>query len=87
MANPIFFPGPPHKSDLVTAVLVERIYLPEPRVSDRFGGVTAPTIEAFESMIRRRRHPVRAMISPRSCNSSELSRALSGNLRYPATER
>ncbi len=48
MPNPIFFPPLPHGSDLMTAVLVERTYLAEPRVSDRFGGVAAPTIEAFE---------------------------------------
>jgi hypothetical protein len=48
MPNPIFLPPPAHGSNMVTAVLVQRIYLPEPRVNDRFGGVDAPTIEPFE---------------------------------------
>ncbi len=48
MLNPIFLPPPPHGSNTLMAVLVERIYLPEPRVNDRFGGVAAPTIEPFE---------------------------------------
>lgn len=48
MPNPIFLPPPPRRSNQVTAVLVQRIYLPEPQVNDRFGGVDAPTIEPFE---------------------------------------
>ncbi len=48
MPNPIFLPPPPRGSNVVTAVLVQRIYLAEPRVQDRFGGVEAPTIEPFE---------------------------------------
>jgi hypothetical protein len=64
MPNPIFFPPPPHGSDLVTAVLVERIYLPEPQVNDRFGGVPAPTIEAFE---------VNSPSTPAACSSGDFS--------------
>ena len=48
MANPIFMPPLPHGSQLTTLVLVQRIYLGEPQVEDRFGGVDAPTIEPFE---------------------------------------
>ncbi len=48
MPNPIFLPPPSHGSNVVIAVLVERIYLAEPQVNDRFGGVDAPTIEPFE---------------------------------------
>jgi hypothetical protein len=47
MPNPIFMPPPPRGLTLVTAVLVERIYLAEPRVNDRFGGVDPPVIEPF----------------------------------------
>jgi hypothetical protein len=47
MANPIFMPPPARHSVLVTVVLVQRIYLPEPG-EDRYGGFDAPTIEAFE---------------------------------------
>lgn len=45
--NPIFLPAPPRGSNLLTAVLVQRIYLPEPKIRDRFGGVDAPTIQPF----------------------------------------
>jgi hypothetical protein len=48
MPNPIFLPPPPHGSNTVRAVLVHRIYLPEPGVDDRFGGVEEPVIEPFE---------------------------------------
>ena len=48
MSNPIFLPPPPHGSNVLTAVLVQRVYLAEPQVNDRFGGVDAPTIEPFE---------------------------------------
>lgn len=48
MPNPIFLPPPARGSNVVTAVLVQRIYLAEPQVNDRFGGVDAPTIEPFE---------------------------------------
>lgn len=48
MPNPIFLPPVPRGSSQITAVLVQRIYLPEPKVKDRFGGVDAPTIEPFE---------------------------------------
>jgi len=48
MANPIFMPPLPHGSNLTTLVLAQRIYLGEPQVKDRFGGVDAPTIEPFE---------------------------------------
>ena len=47
MPNPIYMPPRPRGSDLVTVVLVQRIYLPEPQVHDRFGGVESPTIEPF----------------------------------------
>jgi hypothetical protein len=47
MANPIFMPPPARHSDLVTVVLVQRIYLPEPS-EDRYGGFEAPIIEPFE---------------------------------------
>jgi len=46
MVNPIFMPPPARHSDLVTVVLVQRIYLPEPG-EKRYGGVDAPTIEPF----------------------------------------
>lgn len=46
-ANPIFMPPLPRGSNLPTLVLVQRIYLGEPQVKDRFGGVDAPTIEPF----------------------------------------
>jgi hypothetical protein len=45
--NPMFMPPPPRHSNVVTVVLAERIYLPEPD-KGRFGGVDAPTIEPFE---------------------------------------
>ena len=48
MANPIFMPPLPRGSKLTTLVLVQRVYLGEPKVEDRFGGVDAPTIEPFE---------------------------------------
>ena len=54
VANPIFMPPLPPGSNLMTVVLVQRIYLAEPGVkpppgeSPRFGGVEAPTIEPFE---------------------------------------
>lgn len=47
MANPIFMPPQSRRSKLVTVVLVQRIYLPEPG-EDRYGGTGAPTIEPFE---------------------------------------
>ena len=47
MANPIFMPRPPRHSNLVTVVLVQRIYLPEPG-EDRYGGFDAPIIEPFD---------------------------------------
>ncbi|MGE5171983.1 MAG: hypothetical protein ACM3JC_16595 [Rudaea sp.] len=46
MANPIFMPPLPRHANVVTVVLVQRIYLPEPG-QDRFGGFDAPTIEPF----------------------------------------
>lgn len=45
--NPMFMPPPARHSTVVTVVLVQRIYLPEPD-KGRFGGVDAPTIEPFE---------------------------------------
>jgi hypothetical protein len=48
LPNPIFMPPLPPSSNLMTVVLVQRIYLAEPQVKDRFGGVDAPTIEPFE---------------------------------------
>jgi hypothetical protein len=47
MPNPIHTPLPAHRGQLATVVLVERIYLPEPG-EDRFGGIEAPIIEAFQ---------------------------------------
>ena len=48
MPNAIFIPRPADDSNPVMVVLVQRIYLPEPKVEDRFGGVKAPTIEPFQ---------------------------------------
>ncbi len=47
MPNPIYMPPRPRGSDAAIVVLVQRIYLPEPQVQDRFGGVESPTIEPF----------------------------------------
>lgn len=63
MANPIFMPPPSRHSNLVTVVLVQRIYLPEPGV-DRFGGFDAPVIEPFE---------VSNPATPAACPSGDLS--------------
>lgn len=52
LPNPIFMPPLPPGSSLMTVVLVQRIYLAEPHVKDRFGGVDAPTIEPFEVSTR-----------------------------------
>jgi hypothetical protein len=46
MANVIFMPPRARHAGLVTLVLVQRIYLPEPG-EDRYGGVDEPTIEPF----------------------------------------
>jgi hypothetical protein len=46
MPNPIYMPPPPRHSNVVTAVLVQRVYLPEPD-EDRFGGTNA-IIEPFD---------------------------------------
>lgn len=45
--NPIFMAPLPHGVTEQNVVLVQRIYLPEPRVHDRFGGVEPPLIEPF----------------------------------------
>jgi hypothetical protein len=47
MANPIYMPPPPQGSNLVRVVLVQHIYLTEPKFKDRFGGVDSPIIEPF----------------------------------------
>jgi hypothetical protein len=46
VANPIFMPPRGRHSGLVTLVLAQRIYLPEPG-EDRYGGIDEPTIEPF----------------------------------------
>jgi hypothetical protein len=46
VANPIFMPPRARHAGLVTLVLVQRIYLPEPG-EDRYGGIDEPTIEPF----------------------------------------
>jgi hypothetical protein len=52
LPNPIFMAPLPPGTNRMTVVLVQRIYLAEPKVKDRFGGVDAPTIEAFEVSTR-----------------------------------
>jgi hypothetical protein len=45
--NPMIMPPLPPGTTEKTIVLAQRIYLAEPQVDDRFGGVDAPTIEPF----------------------------------------
>jgi hypothetical protein len=63
MPNAIFMPRPADISSPVLVVLVQRIYLAEPKVKDRFGGVEAPTIEPFEV----------STLAPASCPSGDYS--------------
>lgn len=62
MPNPIFMPPAPRHSNVVTVVLVQRVYLPEPG-QNRFGG-DAPTIEPFE---------VSSPTTPAACPSGDFT--------------